>query len=33
MKPTFTKHKNDNNGHCASIPRTGWLNGIDIMEL
>ena len=21
MKPTFTKHKNYNNGNCASIPR------------
>ena len=23
MKPAFTKHKNDNNGNCASIPR--WM--------
>ena len=23
MKPAFTKHKNDNSGNCASIPR--WM--------
>ena len=35
MKPAFTKHKNDNNGNCASIPRwmAKWYPYNEIIEV